>query len=108
MLQALKLQGKRPKTIEAYSRGVRRVAGFYQRCPDTLSAAELKTYFASLLDTHSWSTIKLGRNGLQSQRNRNNPPRASLALKSPICQGIGHPVGCILVLTRLDALWAGP
>ena len=28
MLQALKLQGKRPKTIEAYSRAVRRIAGF--------------------------------------------------------------------------------
>jgi integrase len=25
----------------------------------------LKTYFAALLDTHSWSTIKLDRNGLQ-------------------------------------------
>ena len=65
MLQALKLQGKRPKTIEAYSRAVRRVAGFYDRCPDTLDAAQLKTYFASLLETHSWSTIKLDRNGLQ-------------------------------------------
>ncbi|MEA3276895.1 MAG: site-specific integrase [Pseudomonadota bacterium] len=65
MLQALKLQGKRPKTIEAYSRAVRRVTGFFDRCPDTLGAAELKTYFASLLETHSWSTIKLDRNGLQ-------------------------------------------
>ena len=65
MLQALKLQGKRPKTIAAYSRAVRRVAGFFDRCPDTLNAAELKTYFASLVDTHSWSTVKLDRNGLQ-------------------------------------------
>ena len=65
MLQALKLQGKRPKTVEAYSRAVRRVAEFYDRCPDTLDAADLKTYFASLLETHSWSTIKLDRNGLQ-------------------------------------------
>lgn len=65
MLQALKLQGKRPKTIEAYSRAVRRVAGFFDRCPDTLGAAELKTCFASLLETRSWSTIKLDRNGLQ-------------------------------------------
>ena len=65
MLQALKLQGKRPKTIEAYSRAVRRIAGLFERCPDTLSAVELKTYFATLLETHSWSTIKLDRNGLQ-------------------------------------------
>jgi integrase/recombinase XerD len=65
MLQALKLQGKRPKTIEAYSRAVRRIAEFFDRCPDTLGAAELKSYFAALLETHSWSTIKLDRNGLQ-------------------------------------------
>jgi site-specific recombinase XerD len=65
MLQALKLQGKRPKTVEAYARAVRRVADFFERCPDRLSAADLKRYFAALLETHSWSTIKLDRNGLQ-------------------------------------------
>jgi site-specific recombinase XerD len=65
MLQALKLQGKRPKTVDAYARAVRRVADFFERCPDRLSAADLKRYFAALLETHSWSTIKLDRNGLQ-------------------------------------------
>ncbi len=60
MLQALKLQGERPKTIEAYSRGVRHVAAFFDRSPDTLSAAEMKTYFATLLETHSWSTLGRG------------------------------------------------
>jgi hypothetical protein len=49
MLQALKLQGKRPKTIEAYSRAVRRIADFFNRCPDTLGAAE-RVLSASLYD----------------------------------------------------------
>jgi site-specific recombinase XerD len=64
-LTALKLQGKRPKTIEAYARAVRRVAAHFDRCPDRLSAQDLKTYFAALVDSHSWSTVKLDRNGLQ-------------------------------------------
>jgi len=64
-LTALKLQGKRAKTIEAYSRAVRRVAEYFGRCPDDLSAAELKEYFSALVDSHSWSTVKVDRNGLQ-------------------------------------------
>ena len=66
MQQALLLQGKRPKTIEAYSRGVRRVADYVDRCPDNLTADELKSYFASLVHSHSWSTVKLDRNGIVS------------------------------------------
>ena len=65
MQQALTLQGKRPKTIDAYSRAVRRVADYFDRCPDNLTADELKDYFASLVETHSWSTVKLDRNGIQ-------------------------------------------
>jgi len=64
-LTALKLQGKRPKTIDAYARAVRRVADHFDRCPDTLSAEELKAYFSALVDSHSWSTVKVDRNGLQ-------------------------------------------
>ena len=64
-LTALKLQGKRAKTIEAYSRAVRRVAEYFGRCPDDLSADELKEYFSALVDSHSWSTVKVDRNGLQ-------------------------------------------
>lgn len=64
-LTALKLQGKRPKTIDAYSRALRRLCGHFDRCPDQLSAAELRSYFAALIDSHSWSTVKLDRCGLQ-------------------------------------------
>ena len=38
MQQNLLSQGKRPKTIEAYSR----VADYFDRCPDKLTAADLK------------------------------------------------------------------
>jgi len=65
MQQALLLQGKRPKTIDAYSRAVRRIAGCFDRCPDNLKAAELKDYFAALVKSHSWSTVKLDRCGIQ-------------------------------------------
>lgn len=62
---ALKLQGKRPKTIEGYGRAVRRVAERLDRCPDELTVLDLKAYFASLVDSHSWSTVKIDRCGLQ-------------------------------------------
>jgi integrase len=65
MQRALKLQGKAKATKDAYSRAVRRTAAYFDRCPDDLSAEELRKYFADLLETHSWSTIKLDRCGLQ-------------------------------------------
>ena len=61
----LSLQGKRPSTIDAYARAVRRITAFFDKAPDTLTTADLKQYFNSLIQTHSWSTIKLDRNGLQ-------------------------------------------
>ncbi|MDF9401119.1 site-specific integrase [Vibrio sp. 1180_3] len=64
-LTNLKLQGKRPSTIDAYSRAVRRITAHFDRVPDTLTTADLKQFFAALIETHSWSTIKLDRNGLQ-------------------------------------------
>ncbi|MEI6150031.1 MAG: site-specific integrase [bacterium] len=65
MLRALKLQGKAEATVDAYSRAIRRTAEFFDRCPDDLTAEDLKAYFAALLETHSWSTVKLDRCGLQ-------------------------------------------
>ncbi len=64
-LTNLTLQGKRPATIDAYSRAVRRISQFFDRCPDTMTTADLKRYFTSLIHSHSWSTVKLDRNGLQ-------------------------------------------
>lgn len=64
-VQAMKLHGLRSKTIDSYSRTLRRVAGHFDRCPDDLSAAELKGYFAALLEQYSWSTIKVDLCSLQ-------------------------------------------
>ena len=47
-LTTLKLQGKRKSTINLYSRPLRRMAIFFDRCPDRLSPEDLKTYFAAL------------------------------------------------------------
>jgi len=64
-VQAMKLHGLRCKTIDSYSRTLRRVAGHFDRCPDDLSPAELKGYFAALLEQYSWSTIKVDLCSLQ-------------------------------------------
>ncbi|MBF0236543.1 MAG: phage integrase N-terminal SAM-like domain-containing protein [SAR324 cluster bacterium] len=54
-----------PKTISCYSLALRRVADYFDRCPDDLTQDELKIYFSDLVDSHSWSTVKIDRNGLQ-------------------------------------------
>ncbi len=64
-LRALKLRGMSDKTIEAYARAVRRVSQFYDCCPDQLTTEQLAAYFAALVASHSWSTVKVDRNGLQ-------------------------------------------
>ena len=64
-LQALVLQGSSKSTIDLYSRPLRRLATFFDRCPDTLTPDDLKTYFAALVQSHSWSTVKTDRNGIQ-------------------------------------------
>ena len=64
-LRALKLQGLSDKTIDVYARAVRRVATYVDCCPDHLSTDQLASYFADLVDSHSWSTVKIDRNGLQ-------------------------------------------
>jgi integrase/recombinase XerD len=64
-LRSLKLQGKSKKTIEAYSRAVRRIAEYFDCCPDKLSLEQREQYFADLVKSHSWSTVKIDRIGLQ-------------------------------------------
>ena len=64
-LQALKLQGKAASTIDVYSRAVRRLVARFDRCPDRLTRKQLTQYFSELVDSHSWSTVKTDRNGLQ-------------------------------------------
>ena len=64
-LRALKLQGKAKKTIDAYARAVRRIKEYFDCCPDQLTLEQREQYFADLVESHSWSTVKLDRCGLQ-------------------------------------------
>jgi site-specific recombinase XerD len=53
------------KTIDAYSRAVRRVSNYFDCCPNKLKPEQLERYFADLVESHSWSTVKIDRIGLQ-------------------------------------------
>jgi len=64
-LRLLKLQGKSEKTIDAYARAVRRISKHFGCCPDLLSMEQREKYFSDLVKSHSWSTVKIDRNGLQ-------------------------------------------
>jgi integrase/recombinase XerD len=64
-VNALHRQGKADSTIDVYARAVRRIAKFFDRCPDCLTLDQLKDYFTALVKSHSWSTVKIDRNGLR-------------------------------------------
>lgn len=65
LLQCLKLQGKADNTIDSYSRAVRRVVTHFDCQPEQLTPDDLQDYFSLLVKTHSWSTVKVDRLGLQ-------------------------------------------
>lgn len=64
-LKHLKLKGLQPKTIEAYSRAIRRIGEFFNYKINNLSEQQLTDYFTDLLSTHSWSAVKLDMYGLK-------------------------------------------
>jgi len=64
-LKHLKLKGLQPKTIEAYARAIRRIGGYFDHQIDDLSERQLTDYFSDLLDSHSWSGVKLDLYGLK-------------------------------------------
>jgi integrase/recombinase XerD len=64
-LTALKLQGKAPKTSDSYARAIRRLRDHFDRCPDELGRRDFKTYFSGLVDSHSWSTVKIDLCGIK-------------------------------------------
>jgi site-specific recombinase XerD len=61
----LKLNGLRPKTIEAYARGIRRIGAYFNGRLEDLTHDELLDYFHQLKETSSWSTVKLDLYGLK-------------------------------------------
>jgi site-specific recombinase XerD len=64
-LKHLKLKGLQPKTIEAYSRAIRRIGDYFDQQIDNLTEAQLTDYFTDLIASHSWTTVKLDLYGLK-------------------------------------------
>ncbi len=64
-LKRLKLKGLQPKTIEAYSRAIRRIGAYFNHQINELSEQQLTEYFTDLLESHSWSAVKLDLYGLK-------------------------------------------
>src|SRR5450755_3108318 len=64
-LKHLKLKGLQPKTIEAYSRAIRRIGERFDCQIDSLSEQQLTDYFTDLVTSHSWSSVKLDLYGLK-------------------------------------------
>jgi len=58
-------QGLQPKTIEAYSRAIRRIATYFNGHLDDLSQDQLLDYFHDLLGRLSLSAVKLDLYGLK-------------------------------------------
>jgi len=64
-LKHLKLKGLQPKTIDAYARAIRRLGAYFDHRVDDLSEAQLTNYFSDLIESHSWSAVKLDLYGLK-------------------------------------------
>ena len=64
-VQCLKLAGMQPKTIEAYSRAIRRIGNYFDCRIDNLTTDQLLGYFNDLLECRSWSAVKLDLYGLK-------------------------------------------
>ncbi len=61
----LKLKGLQPKTIDAYSRAIRRIGDYFDGNLENLSQDQLLDYFHELLERLSWSAVKLDLYGLK-------------------------------------------
>ncbi len=61
----LKLKGLQPKTIEAYSRAIRRIGDYFDGDLENLAQEQLLDYFHDLLQRLSWSAVKLDLYGLK-------------------------------------------
>jgi len=64
-VKLLILQGKAQKTVDSYSRAIRRITHYFDCCPDELTPEQLQNYFADMVKNHSWSMVKIDRLGLQ-------------------------------------------
>ena len=54
-----------PKTVDAYARAIRRIGNYFDSQVDNLTSEQLLDYFYDLLQSHSWSAVKLDLYGLK-------------------------------------------
>lgn len=87
-LKHLTLKGLQPKTVEAYSRAIRRLGAYFDHRIDALTEAQLVEYFTDLIESHSWSTVKLDLYGLKFYHEHvlKTPWRAPGLIKPPRSQ----------------------
>jgi site-specific recombinase XerD len=64
-LKHLRLKGLQPKTIDAYARAIRRIGSYFGHQIDALTEPQLTDYFSNLIESHSWSAVKLDLYGLK-------------------------------------------
>ena len=64
-VNALILQGKSKKTQEMYARSLRKICAQFDIPPDRLTVENFKSYFLALVESHSWSSVKIDRNAFQ-------------------------------------------
>lgn len=64
-LKHLKLKGLQSKTIEGYARAIRRIGEYFNHKIDDLSEQQVTDYFEQLLQSHSWSAVKIDLYGLK-------------------------------------------
>lgn len=104
-LKRLTLNGLQPKTIEAYSHGVRRVGKYFDYQIDALTEAQLTEYFSDLLITHSWSSVKLDLYGLKFYYDKvlHQPWPAPDLVKAPKVQRLPD----ILTIEQMQRIIAG-
>uniref|UniRef100_UPI00387E6425 transposase n=1 Tax=Photobacterium leiognathi TaxID=553611 RepID=UPI00387E6425 len=69
----LTLQGKRPATIDAYSRALRRITHQLDKSPDTLTTDDLKRYFTQLNINNDQVTFRYKDSQTQTMKTRTLP-----------------------------------
>ena len=64
-VKCLRLAGYQRKTIEAYTRSLRRIGNYFNGRIDNLTDDQLLDYFTEVVEHYSWSTLKLDIHGLK-------------------------------------------
>jgi integrase/recombinase XerD len=48
-----------------YSRSLRKLTAYFDQCLDAITTEQLNQYFLAVVESHSWSSVKIDRNAFQ-------------------------------------------